>query len=153
MTTPFAFPDTTPNFGLPLLFAGQAQKEFTLNQSVSLIDAITRGVVAESRTEPPMGAVSGTCFRILPDATGDWAGRDGEIALRIGGGWQFLTPFTGLRVYDQTARSICYFDAGWHKVEQPVLPQGGDTVDVEVRAALQQLIEALRTIGIMPAQS
>ena len=65
MSEPFAFPSITPTIGLPLLTAGQAQKEFFVNQAFSLIDALHGRTVVASQSVPPATAPEGLtiCFR------------------------------------------------------------------------------------------
>ncbi len=51
---PFAdHPAITPQLGLPLLFVGQAQKEFFVNQSLAVIDAVMARSVAGTLATPP----------------------------------------------------------------------------------------------------
>lgn len=152
MATPITFPATTPVFNLPLLFAGQAQKEFTLNQALSLIDGFVAGVVVDSLGAPPAMAVDGECYRVTSPASGDWAGHEESIALRVGGAWQFIHPFHGLRIFDQAFGAYLLFDSQWQAASAPDPVAGGATIDVEARAALAQVVDALRTMGVLPHQ-
>lgn len=151
MATPIAFPSTTSQFAFPLLSVGQAQKEFFINQALSVIDIVLQRAVDGSAAAPPAEPDTGSCYRILPDAVAEWAGHDGEIALWIGGAWHFLPPFQGMSVFDRGAGTISYFNAGWHAAIEPALPTGGETVDAEARVAVTEIVAALRTAGILPA--
>ena len=148
MANPIAFPSTTTHMDLPLLFAGQAQKEPFINHAFSAIDALLTGVVDDSLATPPAEPSEGTRYRILANPTGDWAGHDAEIAIRIGGDWTFVTPHQGMSVFDATARTSFFFDSDWVAAFEPPAPSGGTVVDSEARAALSLLIDALKTAGI-----
>ncbi len=105
--------------------------------------------VVDSLQTPPATVEEGACYRILPGATGEWAGHDDEIAARISGGWHFFSPFEGLRIQDVAARKQLYYASAWQAADAPEDPSGGTTVDVEARQALSQLIETLKLAGIM----
>ena len=151
MTTPIAFPSTTNRFVLPLLSVGQAQKEFFINQALSIVDIVLQGAVDGSLSVPPAEPAPGSCYRILSGAQAEWAGRDGELALWIGGAWTFVSPSDGMRVFDRASGNVLYFDTAWHAAAEPTLPTSGETVDAEARAAILGLISALRTARILPA--
>lgn len=150
MATPISFPSTTTNFSLPLLFAGQAQKEFFVNQSLVVIDALLQSGVADSLTTPPSGPSEGSCYRVTSTAIGDWIGHEDEIAIRIGGAWNFVAPHPGMMVFDQQAESFIHYNLGWQSAAEPAEPSGGTTIDAEARTAIRDLIEALRKVGIFP---
>lgn len=152
MATPIFFPSTTSNSSLPMLFAGQAQKEFFINQSLTVIDALIPGCLDGSLSTPPVGAVDGACYRILGPATGDWLGKEDQIALRVGGAWQFVLPKDGFRFYDRGAGRLLHYAGTWGEASEPVAPSGGATVDAELRAAFADLVEALRILGVFPNQ-
>ncbi len=44
MSDPVQFEGATPRFALPLLFAGQAQKEFFVNEALLRADMVLHGV-------------------------------------------------------------------------------------------------------------
>ncbi len=87
-------------------------------------------------------------FRVLGNAYGEWSGHDGDIALWIGGAWQFLEPDNGLAIFDKTANVQMRYNSGWEIAAEPGEPEGGATVDAEARAAISGLIAALRTGGL-----
>ncbi|WP_298305993.1 DUF2793 domain-containing protein [uncultured Erythrobacter sp.] len=148
MTNPIAFPSKTTHLSLPLLFVGQAQKEPFINQAFSLIDGLVTGIVNDSMATPPADPQEGASFRILEGATGDWAGHDNAIVLRIGGAWEFVTPYNGMTSFDQAAGVRLYFYDAWQKAAEPTLPSGGATIDVEARSAVSELVDALRAAGV-----
>ncbi len=149
MPEPISFPTATNTFSLPLLFAGQAQKEFFVNQSLTLIDSLLQQSVEATQAAPPQNPSDGHAYRVGDGATGDWAGRDGSIAILIGGAWQFTAPFDGMQIYDRTAERTLVYRAGWVEANAPADAQGGGVVDVEARAAIAELSQALRNLGIL----
>lgn len=148
MPEPIVFPSTTSHLSLPLLFAGQAQKEPFINQALSVIDALMFGTVNDSLSVPPIEPPAGSSFRILANATAEWSGHDDEIALWIGNAWEFVPPREGATIFDQTAAIRLRFAGAWETATEPTEPTGGTTVDVEARATIAALIGALRTAGI-----
>jgi len=148
---PLTFNATTETFALPLLFAGQAQKEFYINQALLLIDTLLQGCVDDSLTTPPASASDGETYRIETGATGHWQGRDGTIAISVGQSWHYVAPKDGMRIYDRTANQLLFFQSIWHMASVPAEPQGGTTIDAEARATLAQVVEAMRDVGILPA--
>jgi hypothetical protein len=153
MTDPFLFDSASPRFGLPLLFAGQAQKEAFVNEAHALTDALLHCAVEGEASAPPATPSDGTNWLVGAAATGDWAGQDGKLACRQAGNWLFVSPRDGLRVLDRaTGQQRCYL-ATWRIAEDVLEPTGGSSVDAEARAAISQLIAALRESGILPAST
>lgn len=153
MSEPIVFPSATPALGLPLLVAGQAQKEFFVNQALGLLDALHARAVIASRPAPP-SAAEGEAFRVTATATGAWAGHEDSIAILIGGGWHFVAPAEGMLLFDREAARTIMFRSQWEVATAPVMPSAGAVVDTEARAALAGLIQALMAIGILgPAAS
>lgn len=151
MSEPITFPSSTPALGLPLLIAGQAQKEFFVNQALSLIDSLHARSITASLPVPPASTSDGESFRVTAPATGAWAGHEGEIAVRIAGAWHFVPPAEGIRLFDRGAGHMLVFRSQWISASAPASPSGGTVVDAEVRAGLAALIQAMMAIGILGA--
>ena len=63
---------------------------------------------------PPPSPVDGDRYLIPAGATGVWSGRSGQIAVRIGGAWEFHVPRVGWLCFieDEAVLSVCK-PAGW----------------------------------------
>lgn len=151
MTDPLQFPSTTPRHGLPLLFAGQAQKEAFVNAAFSLCDALIHPIVEGEAGAPPASPAEGECWLVGAGAAGAWAGREGMLAARQTGTWMFLTPRDGMRVLDRASGQHVLYLGGWRRVAAVAPPAGGTVIDEQARAAVAGLIEALRASGIVPS--
>ena len=148
MTAPVELPSVTKNFSLPFLFSGQAQKEFKINQSLAIIDTVLQQGVSGSLSTPPVSPDEGDCYRILSPADGAWIGQEEKLAVRVGDAWHFVEPFIGFTIFDRGTSSMLHFNNGWQSASEPSMPSGGDTVDTQARAAISDLIQALRKMGI-----
>lgn len=151
MSEPLTYNSKTPRFGFPLLFQGQSQKEFFVNEALSRIDMLLQCAVEGVSDTPPASAKEGDCWLVGENATGDWLGRDGAIASVRDGAWTFAIPAPGFRVFDMNAGQALIFADGWAGAVAPGDPEGGNVIDAEARAAISELIEALRTLSIFPA--
>lgn len=149
MSDPIVFSSSTPLVGLPLLIAGQAQKEFFVNQALSVLDALHARAITASQATPPAAAPDGACYRVTSPASGAWVGKEGAIAIRINGGWHFVAPSEGLALFDRTIGSSVVFRNQWQIAPAPALAAGGTVVDVQARAAINAVIEALRNAGLL----
>ncbi len=90
--------DISANLSLPLIQPSQAQKHVTHNEALQRLDALVQLVVADrDRTAPPASPAEGDRHIVASGATGDWSGRDGEIAAFQNGGWQFYAALDGWR--------------------------------------------------------
>ncbi|MBN8483914.1 MAG: DUF2793 domain-containing protein [Sphingomonadales bacterium] len=145
------FDSSTPRLGLPLLFAGQTQKEGYLNETAARLDALMFLAIEGEAANPPPAPLDGQSWLISPAASGDWLGHDGQIAIRQGGNWLFALPVDGLRLLDRASGQEWRFSGGWRIPDRPALPAGGTTIDAEARAAIAGIIAALETAGVVPA--
>ena len=150
MSNPIIFPSTSPRFGLPLLFAGQAQKEFSVNEAHALTDALLHCAIEGEAATPPVAPIDGTAWLIRAVAAGEWTGQEGSIACRQGGNWLYVTPRDGMRVLDRSTGQLRLYLGSWKITAVPTQPTGGSVVDSEARATILQLIGALRTAGVLP---
>jgi len=162
--------DGTPRWALPLLFAGQAQKEIQHNEALALVDALLHGQVESADlSAPPDAPVVGQCWIVAGGASGDWSGQVGAIALWTEGGWRFMAPRSGLRVAVADRDHALFFDGtlwradairsdglyiGDDRVVGPQMaaiaaPSGGSVIDAEARSTLIDILAALRGHGLI----
>jgi hypothetical protein len=101
----------TANLRLPLVMAAQAQKHVTVNEALVRLDAVAQLRVS-SRTiaAPPVSAPDGATYAVPADAGGEWAGQGGRLALRIGGGWDYVDPKAGWRGWIEDEGQPAIFD-------------------------------------------
>lgn len=162
--------DATSRWALPLLFAGQAQKELFHNEALTLVDALLHGAVESAELiVPPVDAEPGQCWIVAAGGTGEWAGHDGAVAMQSEGGWRFMTPRAGLGMW-VVDRNVAFFHDGVQWLEAPVRadglylggdhvvgerqgaigdPAGGAVVDAEGRATIVAILQALRSHGLI----
>jgi hypothetical protein len=150
MTDPISFPSATPRFALPLLFAGQAQKEFYVNEAHALTDALLHAACEGETADPPPTPAEGEAWLVASGATGEWAGQDGKLASRQMGNWLFAAPCEGMRLFDRANGQALLYRGGWQRPAAPPLPSGGGVIDAEARTAIAGLVTALVDAGILP---
>ena len=157
-------------FALPFLAAGQAQKELVHNEALQILDLLVAAAVEEApRSAPPASPQVGATYIVASGATGAWAGQDLSLAGFTDGGWRFVLPREGTLAYVVSASVWAVFRGGAWEVgslrgdnvviggEQVVGPQGaaipapsgGTTVDAEARAAIGQILSAMRGHGLI----
>jgi hypothetical protein len=161
---------STARFGLPLLMAGQAQKEITHNEALTLVDALLQPCAESAGTNaPPDDPAAGQMWIVGGAPAGAWAGCADMLAIWTDGGWRFIAPRDGTSVYvrdqDADARHV---GGGWRigsltgvrlvvAGEQVVaarqaavtVPAGGTVADLEARAAIGAVLDALRAHGLI----
>jgi Protein of unknown function (DUF2793) len=150
MSDPLVFDTISPRYGLPLLFAGQAQKEAFVNEAHGLTDALLHCAIEGTAASPPGSPVNGQNWLVGASPTGDWAGQAGKIACRQAGNWLFAMPIDGMRILDKSNGQAKLYRGAWQGPSAPASPSGGATVDAQARAAIDELIAALRQAGIFP---
>lgn len=121
------------------------------------------------RSEPPASPQVGATYIVAPGATGAWAGQDLCLAGFTGGGWRFVSPRDGTLAYVVSTSVWAVFRGGAWELgslrgdnvlvggEQVVgpraaaipAPAGGSTVDAEARAAIGQILSAMRGHGLI----
>jgi Protein of unknown function (DUF2793) len=145
------FESRTARFDLPLLFAGQTQKETFVNESLARLDALLCLAIEGEQAAPPATPVDGQAWLVGSGASGDWAGQSGKVAARQSGNWLFLTPRDGLKLLNRATGQEQRFAGTWKVATRPAAPSGGTIVDAEARATILAIITALTTAGIVTA--
>lgn len=119
---------------------------------------------------PPASPTVGAIYLVATSGTsGDFVGREGQLAGWTEGGWRFITPVEGMRL---TMRSsgvdLHFWNGAWRsgsvRAEEVVIggnrvvgaaaaaiadPAGGSFVDAEARACLARILLALRGHGLI----
>jgi hypothetical protein len=105
----------TARLKLPYLAPAQAQKHVTLNDALGRLDALVQARVASrALAGPPPDAGEGDAWIVPDGGTGAFAGHDGELAQRLGGGWVFHTPDVGWLVHvADEGRYVTRTGGGW----------------------------------------
>lgn len=158
--------------GLPLLQVGQAQKEVSHNEALTLLDFAVQPVVeAVGLGAPPASPDLGACWVVGPAPTGAWTGSGNAIAGWTSAGWRFIAAREGMMAWSRADSAFGRFDGShWrvgeitgagvfvsgHRVvgqQQPPIsvPTGGSMIDIEARAALAAVLAALRSHGLIAA--
>ena len=162
----------TARMGLPLLDAGQAQKEMTVNEALARLDLLTQAsVIAVGLDTPPGAPAAGQAWIVGGAPSGAWAGQARALAGWTSGGWRFVPPCDGMTVWSEAdGCAATYVDGAWRvgrlsgqRVEidgVPVVgprraaidaPAGGGVVDAEARVVLAAVLAALRDHGLIAA--
>lgn len=150
MSDPISFDAITPRLSLPLLFAGQAQKEAFVNEFAARTDALLHCAIEGVADTPPATPQDGENWLIGSAPSGEWSGHAGELALRQSGNWLFAAPRDGMRLLDRSTGQEKRYRNGWQAPARPALPTGGATIDTQARDALAELVAILETAGIIP---
>lgn len=133
---------------MPLLFAGQAQKEFYVNSALNSLDVLVHTSVSGTSNTPPTDPNEGETWLVTSNAQGDWAGHVDKIAIYSSGGWSFIAPSQGMRLFDNSQGRFMHFDTSWFSASSVSSPEGGAVIDAEARASIDGLIAALQEAGI-----
>ena len=116
----------SPRIGLPFLDAAQAQKHVTMNEALARLDmAAAARVETMALASPPANPSEGDAHLVPAGATGDWSGQDANVAVFLNGGWDFITPWAGWRLWVASVPGFAVYDgADWQVVSQPISPGG-----------------------------
>ena len=108
----------TTRLALPFIDAAQSQKHVTHNEALVALDALVHlSVKARDVAAPPGAPASGDRYLVPAGASGAFAGHGAAIAAFDDGGWAFLPPRAGWRVYVESEGLFLVFDgSAWKDV-------------------------------------
>jgi hypothetical protein len=162
--------DVTSRHDLPLLAAGQAQKELFHNEALTRVDALLHAsAIAMGQDVPPSAPQPGESWIVGSDPSGAWSGQADALASWTPGGWRFAKPVPGMTVWLIGDRvTTRWTGTGWEagsvhadrviigayqvvSTRQPAIadPSGGSVVDGAARSALTAILAALRQHGLI----
>lgn len=106
---------TTQNLGITLVEQAQAQKEVTINQAFSVLDAfVGRSVVDKDLATPPASPIPSALYIVATSPTGAWAGKAKQLAY-FDQVWRFISPQNGMKVYVQDeALEYQFIGSAWN---------------------------------------
>ena len=148
MSDPIVFETATARFELPLLFAGQAQKEFYVNEALSRADLLLHCAIEGETAAPPAAPQAGQVWLVAASPTSIFVDHAASLAGWTGNGWRFVLPQDGLRVFDRSYGAFRLYHGSWQCQIIPNAPNGGSVVDAEARGAIAQLLERLVEAGV-----
>lgn len=164
--------DTSARLALPLLAAGQAQKEMTVNEALTRLDvAVQASALAGGVDTPPAAPSIGQCWIVGDAPIEAWSGQARMLAAWTGGGWRFVAPVEGLAVWVQADAVMWrYLGGAWVigeivgkrvsiggvqtlGAQQPAIadPTGGTITDQDARDTIIEILSALRMHGLIAA--
>jgi hypothetical protein len=113
----------TANLLLPYLEASQAQKEVTVNSTLTKLDALVMiSVKDRDLNTPPVSPSEGHRYIVASSPTGSWSGQFGKIAAYQNGGWVFYTPKIGFQAYVEDENiDVFYTGSSWNVIGQDTL--------------------------------
>lgn len=160
--------EATPRLALPYLQTGQAQKELTHNEALQRLDICVQSVVEAVLDAPPATPEAGKCWLVSATPSGEWSGNATSIAQWTAGGWRYVLPLDGFRVWvKSSATYLCHSGGNWSASltvsdlriggQQVVGPQraaisgpsGGSVIDLEGRACIAAIIATLQGHGLI----
>jgi hypothetical protein len=106
----------TPILALTELESSQAIPEVVVNENTRWLEFFAAGarVLDRGENDPPGSPADGDAYLIAATATGAWAGKEGQIALRISTAWAFKEAVAGMIIYvDDEDVGIRYDGAAW----------------------------------------
>lgn len=159
----------TPRLALPLIAAGQTQKDVTHNDAVQAIDRLLAlAVASRSIAAPPATPASGTCHIVSAAGVAAWGQPAGTLMHWQGdAGWLAVPPREGQTAFVADEGLMLVYRGGWQSnwpvsgltiggrtvlAANPVAispPGGGTVVDAEARATLAAVLNALRQMGVL----
>lgn len=104
----------TNNLSIDLVASNQAQKEVTINEAISKIDAILNvGAINIWLDVPPGSPSEGDLYVVGNAPSGAWAENAEEIAY-YNAGWKFIAPKSGMRIWSNDKKlPYIYNGSAW----------------------------------------
>ena len=103
--------DFSPNLSLPFLLPAQAQKHVTVNEALTIVDAVVMAsVISRSTDAPPPSPQNGDAYLLSENASGDWQAHTGELAVWTDTAWTFYVPRAGWRIWDRQEGALLVYD-------------------------------------------
>jgi len=105
---------TDPNLGLSYGWStGESGWAAGMDANLKRLGAVVGlSVINRTTTAPPASPTNGDRYIIPAGATGAWAGRTDQIAVRVAGAWEYYTPAIGWLAYIVAEDKLAAYKAG-----------------------------------------
>ena len=138
---------STTKLGLTTMTASQSQKHVTFNEALFQLDKIVQlAVIDKDLSTPPGSPTTGDTYIVGGSATGDWLGKENNIASYDGDGWVFFAPNDGWFCWVDDENELYFYDGGWSTLGAVVgalyLPLAGGTMTGDL--ALEEASPSIR---------
>lgn len=88
------------HLGLPYLAPSQALKHITHNEALLVLDGLVQlAVLDRDLAAPPASPNEGDRYIVGAGASGEWTGKDGQVAAFVSAAWAFHAPQPGWTTY------------------------------------------------------
>lgn len=153
----------TSRYKLPLLAVGQAQKEYTHNEALLLVDNLLNPSILsildnpdtiadiidahQIETDQTSGATKAWLISPAPD--GIWSQRANQIAIMTDNGFRYIEPLDGMRIFNaQSGCIMIYRERAWYMASTLVAPSGGSVIDSQARESIAAILNNLQQFGL-----
>ncbi len=148
----------TSRHKLPLLAVGQAQKEYTHNEALLLVDNLLNlsilSIVDRPEDIEPEAieqTIEGESSAwLISDTPSDaWSQRANHIIISTANGFRYLEPVENMRIHNvQSGCLMVYKDMSWSIAPTHAGPTGGDIIDSQARDSIAAILDNLRQFGL-----
>lgn len=107
-------PSTDPNFGLSYAYTlGESGWHTGMDANLKKLGGLSHLMVKDrDLTTPPGSPANGDRYIIPSGATGVWAGRTNQVAVRVAAAWEYYVPAIGWIAYLEDEQKITVFKSG-----------------------------------------
>jgi hypothetical protein len=101
----------SPRLGMTDLEQSDTDPHTSVNENDRMLEQMgNRAICTDRLTAPPGSPVDGRTYLIIATATGDWSGKENQLALRVGSSWKYVTPIEGTLAYVQDENAEYRYD-------------------------------------------
>lgn len=145
----------TSRHKLPLLAVGQAQKEYTHNEALLLVDSLlnpsVRSIIDDPEAIDDSQNISNEtrAWLISDMPSGIWSQRANEIAILTANGFRYIEPIAGMRIFNEQSDCLMiYKDMSWYIAPTLAAPTDGSVIDSQARDSISAILDNLRQFGL-----
>ena len=128
----------TSQLKLPLIAPSQAQKHVTVNQALTVLDALVQLSVKNTTLNAPPGvSAEGDRYIVGASPVVEWAGQARRVAAWQGGAWVFYVPQDGWIAWDDlNAKPLVFNGTNWQDLN------GGGSINTLPELGINTLPDA-----------